>query len=114
MVGCASLVKAVLTSIAIYHITPLDIPGEVMQFIDKIRRVFLWVDIYKVLGNKCKLIWEVNGFLIDLGGLGVLHLGKSAHALQLWWLWHEWVASRKRWVGIGNPCDDEDVARSHA
>ena len=33
-VGQMILVKAVLTAIAIYHLTPLDIPVEVLQKID--------------------------------------------------------------------------------
>ena len=38
---CVVLVKAVLTAIAIYHITPLELPMEVRKKIDSLRRAYL-------------------------------------------------------------------------
>ena len=43
-----------------------------------------------------------------LGGLGILDLEKFARALRLRWLWFEWVASDKPWVGLETPNDKTD------
>ena len=39
--GRMALVKAVLTVVAIYHITPLDLPVEVLQKLDRLRKAYL-------------------------------------------------------------------------
>jgi hypothetical protein len=49
-------VKSVLISIAIYYITVLNVPVEVLMKIDSIRRSFLWDAGDKVTGKKCKVI----------------------------------------------------------
>ena len=43
-----------------------------------------------------------------MGGLGILNLWKFATALRLRWLWFEWSATPKPWVGLGTPCDEAD------
>lgn len=43
-----------------------------------------------------------------LGGLGILDLEKFARALKLRWLWMEWTAPEKHWVGMETPNDDID------
>ena len=45
----------------------------------------------------------------EYGGLGVLNTDKFACALRLQWLWYEWKAPHKPWVGFGNPCTDDDL-----
>jgi hypothetical protein len=71
MAGRSSLVKSVLTSIAIYYITMLNIPIEVLMKIDSIRRAFLWAACDKVTGGgDAKLIgiWCANLKIVE--GLG--------------------------------------------
>jgi hypothetical protein len=58
MAGRATLVSSVLTSIATYYITILNVPMEVLMKIDSIRRAFLWVACESVTGGKCKVNWE--------------------------------------------------------
>ena len=58
MAGRSTLVKMVLTSIAIYFITVLDVPLEVLLKIDSIRCAYLWAASEKVTGGKCKANWE--------------------------------------------------------
>jgi hypothetical protein len=106
------LVRSVLTAIAIYHITALSIPVEVLLAIDKIRRAFLWVVSDKVSGGKCKINW--TSVCHPLGGLGILHLQKFVRALRLRWPWLEWEAPERTWVGTGNPCDEKDMDLFHA
>ena len=38
----------------------------------------------------------------------MLNTDKFARALRLRWLWFEWNDPRKLWVGLGNPCTEED------
>jgi hypothetical protein len=69
MAGRSSLVKSVLTSIAIYFITILNILVEVLLKIDSIRRAFLWAACDKVTCGKCKVNLEMVCKLKDYGGL---------------------------------------------
>jgi hypothetical protein len=108
MAGRATLVKSVLTSIAIYYITVLNVPIEVLMKIDSIRRAFLWAACEKVTGGKCKVNWEMVCKPKVYGGLGILNLTKFASALRMRWLWHEWKDETKPWVGLGTPCTPQD------
>jgi hypothetical protein len=89
MADHSSLVKSVLTSIAIYYFIVLNILVEVLLKIDSIRRVFLWEACDKVTGGKCKVNWETVCKPKDCGGLDILNLAKLASALRIRWLWHE-------------------------
>jgi hypothetical protein len=57
--GRAVLDKAVLTAIAIYHPTPLDILVEFIKIIDSIHHAYLCADIDKVSGGNCKINWDL-------------------------------------------------------
>jgi hypothetical protein len=104
----SNLVKSVLTSIAIYFITILDVPMEVLMKISSLRRAFLWVGCDKVTGGKCKLIWDLVCKPTTIGGLGIINLKFLPSALCLRWLWNEWSENPKTWVGLGNPCNKHD------
>ena len=106
--GRVVLVKSVLTAIAVYYMTALDLPVEVKKKIDALRRAFLWAGCDKVTGGKCKINWEQVCKSKLHGGLGILNLDKFATALRLRWLWDEWLHPDKPWVGLGTPCDDND------
>jgi hypothetical protein len=58
MAGRVSLVKSVLASQAIYHLTPLNIPLGTMKYLNKIERAFTWAAKEKASGAKCKVNWE--------------------------------------------------------
>ena len=98
--GCVVLVKAILTAIAIYHLTPLDIPVEVLKKIDSIRRAYLWAGSDKVSGGKCKVNWELVCKPKEKGGLGVLNLDKFASSLRLRWLWFALSDPPKAWFAL--------------
>lgn len=49
--GRVVLVEAVLTVIFIYHMTPLKLPAEVWEYIDKLRCAYLWAGCDKVSGG---------------------------------------------------------------
>jgi hypothetical protein len=106
--GRACLTKVVLTSQPVYLLTVVKPPKEVLKDIDKIRRRFLWAGDKALSGGKCKVNWTKTSLPRDLGGLGLLNLEKFARAFRLRWLWQEWTAIDKAWVGTEVPCDDFD------
>jgi hypothetical protein len=102
------LVKSVLSSQPVYLMTVIKLPVEVLHDLNKMRRSFLWAGDKALSGGKCKVNWTKTTLPKDLGGLGVLHLGKFARALRLRWLWQEWTSPEKAWVGTEVPCDEAD------
>ena len=86
MAGCRVLVRAVLNSHAIYHLTSIALPKEVMKRITTLLRAYLWIGCDKVIGGKHKVNWETVLHATNLGGLGVMHLEKFATTLRLRWL----------------------------
>ena len=74
--GRAVLVKSVITTIAIYYMTALNLPVQVMKKIDSLRRAFLWAGCDKVTGGNCNINWEQVCKSKAHGGLGILNLDK--------------------------------------
>jgi hypothetical protein len=54
-----ALVKSMLASQAIYHLTPLNIPSESLKFINKIERALLWSTKDTTTGPRCKVNWDL-------------------------------------------------------
>lgn len=102
------LTKSVLTAQPIYHLTSLKLPDDTLKDIDKIRRKFLWAGGESISDGKCKVNWKRVCRPKDLGGLGVMDLQRFTSALRLRWLWNEWVAPDKLWVGMSVPCSLQD------
>jgi hypothetical protein len=109
-----SLVKSVLASQAIYHLTPLAVPPDTLKYINKLERAFVWAAKKKMAGAKCKVNWEVVCRPKKLGGLGILHLDKFVAALRLRWPCLEWKEKDKIWAGSSNPCNDNDMELFYA
>jgi hypothetical protein len=109
MGGRTALVKSVLASQAIYHLTPLPIAPGTLKFINKLPRAFIWAAKESASVANCKINREVVCRPNCYGGLGVLHLEKFAMALRLRWPWLEWNDPDKIRVGSDNPCSVEDM-----
>ncbi|KAE8791434.1 Serine carboxypeptidase-like 18 [Hordeum vulgare] len=99
-----ALVKSVISSQAIFSITPLTVPTRTLNNLNKLEPAFLWSGADKSTGASCKVNWNTVCRPKDYGGLGVLNTDKFARALCLQWLWYEWKAPNKPWVDLGNPC----------
>jgi hypothetical protein len=95
MAGLVELVRSVLASQAIYHLTSLTIPPGTLQFINKLERAFVWAAKNATSRARCKVNWEVVCRPKRYGGLGILHLGKFSMALLLRWPWLEWKDNDK-------------------
>jgi hypothetical protein len=109
--GRLTLVKAVLTSQAVYSLTSLRAPKETLKDIDQQRKKFLWAGAEALTRGKCKVNWPRSARPKYSGGLGILHLGKFARALRLrWlWLWRGWSTNSDRpWDGQEIPYDKVD------
>ncbi|WVZ90528.1 hypothetical protein U9M48_036821, partial [Paspalum notatum var. saurae] len=100
--------KLVLTSQAIYSITSLSPPKSTLREIDGMRKRFLWAGAEALTGAKCKVNWLRSARPLDLGGLGVLHLGFFARALRLRWLWRKWIGRQSLELQAETPCTKKD------
>jgi hypothetical protein len=83
LAGHTALVKSVIASQAIYHLTPLSIPSRALKFINKLERAFLWAAKDSTTGAKCKVNWEAVCHPKKYGGLGMLNVDSFATALRL-------------------------------
>ena len=45
----------------------------------------------------------------SLGGHGIFNMDKFGRTLRLRWPWLAWTSPEKPWVGMENPCNDEDM-----
>ena len=87
--GKEILVKTVLSSLPIYHLTVFHAQKWLIKRIDRIRRSFLWrgESPDKVSGGHSLLNWPTTCLPKTKGGLGILDLERFTRALRLRWLW---------------------------
>ena len=77
--------------------------------ITKLERSFLSVETNKVLGGKGRVRWDIVCQPTAPGGCGILNIKNIPRVLRLRWPWLEWTDPSRAWVGMGTPCDAEDM-----
>lgn len=105
-----TLVKIVLTTQPIYHMTVFPEQKWLIRRIDRLRRSFLWKGETpdKVSGSHSLVNWKTTARPKVEGGLGILELEWFASALRLRWLWFWWRQKDRAWVNLELPCDSQD------
>jgi hypothetical protein len=108
--GRETLVKTVLSSQPIYHMTVFPEQKWLIRKIDKIRRSFLWRGETpdKVYGGHSLVNWPTTCRPKIKGGLGILELERFSRALRLRWLWLQWKHKERAWNQLDLPCDERD------
>jgi hypothetical protein len=113
--GRETLVKSVLSSQPIYHLTVFPTQKWLIKQIDRLRRSFLWKgeEPEKVNGGHCLINRPTICTPKDLGGSEVLDLGRRARALRLRWCWFQWKHSDRPWNGMDILCNKFDLDLFH-
>jgi hypothetical protein len=108
--GRETLVKTVLSSQPVYHLTAFPEHKWLVRKIDRLRRSFLWRGETpdKVYGGHSLVNWTTTCRPKNKGGLGVLDLERFARALRLRWLWFQWRHKDRAWIDLDLPCDAHD------
>ena len=108
--GRETLVKTVLSSQPIYHMTAFPEQKWLIRKIDRLRRSFLWRGETpdKVYGGHSIINWPTTCRPKAKGGLGVLDLERFARALRLRWLWYQWKHRDGAWNKLDLPVDGRD------
>ena len=108
--GKEILVKTVLSSLPIYHLTVFHAHKWLIKRIDRIRRSFLWrgESPDKVSGGHSLINWPTTCLPKTKGGLGILELERFTRALRLRWLWFKWKQKQRAWNDLEIPCDKVD------
>jgi hypothetical protein len=108
--GRETLVKTVLSSQPIYHMTAFQEQKWLIKKIDRMRRSFLWRGETpdKVYGEHSIINWPMTCRPKEKGGLGILDLERFARALRLHWLWFQWKHTERAWNGLDLPVDRRD------
>ncbi|KAJ1264986.1 hypothetical protein BS78_08G042700 [Paspalum vaginatum] len=106
--GRLVLVKSVLSSQMVHTLIVVNVPREVREEFDRLRKRFLWAGHENLTGGKCKVNWPTVARPLDLGGLGVLDIDRFARALRLRWLWQQWEMPNAPWADMEIPCNDTD------
>jgi hypothetical protein len=108
--GRETLVKTVLSSQPICHLTAFPAQKWLIKRTDKIRRNFLWRGETpdNVNSGHSLINWPITCLPKQKGGLGILDLERFARALRLRWLWFKWKEKDRAWNKLDIPCDKKD------
>lgn len=90
--GRETLVKMVLSSQPLYHLTAFPEQKWLIKRIDRLGWSFLWrgETLNKVYGGDFIVNWPMTCRPKIKGALGILDLEHFARALRLRWLWFQW------------------------
>ena len=108
--GRETLVKTVLSSQPVYHLTAFSEQKWLIKRIDRLRWSFVWRGETpdKVYGGHSIINWPTTCRPKIKGGLGILDLERFARALRLRWLWFQWKQRDRAWNSLDLPCDSRN------
>jgi hypothetical protein len=103
------MVKTVLSSQPIYHMTAFPDQKWLIRKIDRMRS-FLWRGETpdKVYGGHSLANWPMACRPKIKEGLGIFDLERFARALRLRCMWFQWNHKERPWTELELPCDDRD------
>ncbi|XP_073355531.1 uncharacterized protein [Aegilops tauschii subsp. strangulata] len=109
--GRVALAQSVLTAMATFHITTLNLSKGTLRKIDKIIQAFIWQkeDQSQTSRGDSLVNWKTVYCPRHLGGLGIMDLERFSRALRLRWPWLQWTDPERPWVGSKLPCDQVDM-----
>jgi hypothetical protein len=108
--GRETMIKTVLSSQPIYHMTTFPEHKWLIRKIDRLRRSFLWRGETpdKIYGGHSLVNWPTACRPKIKGGIDILDLERFARVLRLRWLWFQWKHKDRAWNELELPCDRRD------
>jgi len=108
--GRETLVKTVVSSLPIYHLTVFQAQKWLIKKIDRIGRSFLWraETPDRTSGGHSLINWPTTCLPKNMGGLGILDMDRFTRALRLRWMWFQWKKKNRAWTNLDVPCDRVD------
>lgn len=95
--GRLQLVKSVMSTVPIYHMSCFKLPKWVIRRLDRIRRSFLWGKTRSEKKGLSLINWEVAYIPHCWGGLGISDLNWVNISLLLRWWWRAYADKDGLW-----------------
>jgi hypothetical protein len=98
--GRLTLIRAVLAAIPLHQLMVLGLNKKTLKQVNKILRGFLWLGKAEANGGNCHVNWARVCRPLNLGGLGIPDLARTATSLRVRWLWRMRTDPLRPWRGL--------------